>query len=113
MASAYGAKKIVTAKDADGNMTTRTIIVEGQVTIAIPTIRNRTDQQLQSRLLVSELPDFPGRVKHHAAAVSEQLLPDAAAIDHSHERWNRRRPEGTDLMTVGGVLAVVERAGLL
>ena len=71
MASANGAKKIVTAKDADGNMTTRTIIVEGPVTIAIPTIRNRTDQQLQSRLLVSELPDFPGRVKHHAAAVSD------------------------------------------
>jgi DNA primase len=87
MLSKGWAKKIVTARDADGNMTTRTIIVEGPVTIAIPTIRNKTDEQLQTRLLVAELPDYPGRVKHHAAAVSEQLLPDAATIEHSHERW--------------------------
>ena len=54
------AKKIVTAKDPAGNMTTRTIIVEGPVTIAIPTIRNKTDEQLQTRLLVAELPDYAG-----------------------------------------------------
>jgi len=87
MLSKGWAKKIVTAKDPVGNMTTRTIIVQGPVTIAIPTIRNKTDEQLQTRLLVAELTDYPGRVKHHAAAVSEQLLPDAAAIDHSHEQW--------------------------
>jgi DNA primase len=86
MLSKGEAKKVVTAKDADGNMTTRTIVVEGPVTIAIPTIRNKTDEQLQTRLLVAELPDYPGRVKHHAA-VSEQLLPDAAAVDYSRERW--------------------------
>jgi hypothetical protein len=67
-------------------MTTRTIVVDGPVTNAIPTIRNKTDEQLQTRLLVAELPDYPGRVKHHAAAVSEQLLPDAAAVDYSRER---------------------------
>jgi hypothetical protein len=87
MLSKGWAKKIVTSKDALGNMTTRTIIVEGPVTIAIPTIRNKTDEQLQTRLLVAELPDYPGRVKHHSAAVSEQLLPDAAATDYSRERW--------------------------
>jgi DNA primase len=87
MLSKGWAKKIVTAKDADGNMTTRTIIVEGPVTIAIPTIRNKTDEQLQTRLLVAELPDYPGRVKHHAAAVSELLLPDAVTTDFSHELW--------------------------
>jgi hypothetical protein len=87
MLSKGWAKKIVTAKDAAGNMTTRTIIVEGPVTIAIPTIRNKTDEQLQTRLLVAELPDYVGRVKHHAAAVSEQLLPDAARADYSRERW--------------------------
>src|SRR3712207_4953746 len=85
MLSKGWAKKIVTAKDAGGNMTTRTIRVEGPVTIAIPTIRNKTDEQLQTRLLVAELPDYPGRVKRHAA-VSAQLLPDAAAADHSHEK---------------------------
>jgi DNA primase len=87
MLSKGEAKKIVTSKDADGNMTTRTIVVEGPVTIAIPTIRNKTDEQLQTRLLIAELPDYPGRVKHHAAAVSEQLLPDAAAVDYSREQW--------------------------
>jgi hypothetical protein len=57
------------------------------VTIAIPTIRNKTDEQLQTRLLVAELPDYVGRVKHHAAAISEQLLPDAATADYARERW--------------------------
>jgi DNA primase len=87
MLSKGEAKKVVTAKDVDGNMMTRTIVVEGPVTIAIPTIRNKTEEQLQTRLLVAELPDYPGRVKHHAAAVSEQLLPDAAAVDYSREQW--------------------------
>ncbi len=84
MLSKGSAKKIVTAKDSDGNMTTREIVVEGPVTIAIPTIRNKTDEQLQTRLLVAELPDYPGRVKEHSAALSAQLLPDAAVADHSH-----------------------------
>jgi DNA primase len=87
MLSKGWAKKIVTAKDPAGNMTTRTIIVEGPVTIAIPTIRNKTDEQLQTRLLVAELPDYVGRVKHHSATLSELLLPDAATADHSREKW--------------------------
>jgi hypothetical protein len=85
MLSKGQAKKIVTAKDADGNMTTREITVEGPVTIAIPTIRNKTDEQLQTRLLVAELPDYPGRVKEHSSAVSAQLLPGAATADYSRE----------------------------
>jgi DNA primase len=85
MLSKGSAHKIVTAKDADGNMTTREITVEGPTTIAIPTIRNKTDEQLQTRLLVAELPDYPGRVKEHSAAFSAQLLPDAAISDYSHE----------------------------
>ena len=87
MLSKGRAKKIVTAKDTDGNMTTREITVEGPVTIAIPTIRNKTDEQLQTRLLVAELPDYPGRVKEHSSALSAQLLPDAATADYSRERW--------------------------
>jgi DNA primase len=85
MLSKGRAHKIVTAKDADGNMTTREITVEGPVTIAIPTIRNKTDEQLQTRLLVAELADYPGRIKEHSAAVSAQLLPDAATKDYSRE----------------------------
>jgi hypothetical protein len=87
MLSKGEAKKIVTAKDADGNMTTREITVEGPVTIAIPTIRNKTDQQLQTRLLVAELPDYPGRVKEHSSAVSAQLLPGATTVDYSREAF--------------------------
>src|ERR687897_334300 len=87
MLSKGKAKKIVTAKDADGNMTTREITVEGPVTIAIPTIRNKTDEQLQTRLLVAELPDYPGRVKEHSSALSAQLLPDAATADYSREAF--------------------------
>jgi len=87
MLSKGRATKIVTAKDMDGNMTTRTIVVEGPVTIAIPTIRNKTDDQLQTRLLLAELPDFPGRVKEHSEAISEQLHPDFALKDFSYERF--------------------------
>jgi DNA primase len=85
MLSKGRAHKIVTGNDMDGNSVSREITVEGPVTIAIPTIRNKTDEQLQSRLLVAELPDYPGRVKEHSAAISAQLLPDAATVDHSHE----------------------------
>jgi hypothetical protein len=87
MLSKGQAKKIVTAKDAEGNMTTREITVEGPVTIAIPTIRNKTDEQLQTRLLIAELPDYPGRVKEHSSALSAQLLPDAATADYSREAF--------------------------
>ncbi len=99
MLSKGSAKKIVTAKDSDGNMTTREILVEGPVTIAIPTIRNKTDEQLQTRLLVAELPDYPGRVKEHSAALSAQLLPDAAVADHSHLRflWQEGLRQLTDV----------------
>ena len=84
MLSKGRALKIVTAKDAEGNMTTKEIMVEGPVTIAIPTIRNRTDEQLQTRLLVSELTDYPGRVKEHSRGVTEQLHPKFAS-------WTSRR----------------------
>jgi DNA primase len=87
MLSQARAFKIVTAKDADGNMISRKIWVEGPVTLAVPTIRNRIDDQMQSRLLVAELPDYPGRVKKHSQAFSRQLLPDAATEDHAREIW--------------------------
>jgi hypothetical protein len=78
------ARKFVTNKDSQGRSVIQEIIVEGPVTTAIPTVRNKTDDQLQSRLLVAELVDYPGRVKAHSAAVSELLHPDYAVADHSH-----------------------------
>jgi len=79
-------RKFVTDKDpVTGRNMLREIIVEGPVTTTIPTIRNKTDQQLQTRLLVAELPDYKGRVKEHSAAVSELLHPGHGADDFSHE----------------------------
>jgi DNA primase len=87
MLSKGQARKVVTNKDAAGASVAQEIVVEGPITLAIPTIRNKTDEQLQTRLLVAELPDYPGRVKHHAAAVSRQLLPDAAVADYSRQQF--------------------------
>jgi DNA primase len=88
MLSKGSAEKQVTAKDAMGNMTIKIINVQGPITLAIPTIRNKTDEQMQTRLLVAELPDYTGRVKRHSAAHSRLLRSSAyEEIDHDHEVW--------------------------
>jgi DNA primase len=83
MLSKGWAKKLVTNKDSGGRNAIQEIIVEGPVTAAIPTVRNKTDEQLQTRLLVAELPDYVGRVKEHSKAVSELLHPTYSTADHS------------------------------
>jgi hypothetical protein len=83
MLSKGWARKLVTNKDSDGRNAIQEIIVEGPVTAAIPTVRNKTDEQLQTRLLVAELPDYVGRVKEHSRAVSELLNPTYSTADHS------------------------------
>jgi len=55
--------------------------VRGPITTVIPTVRNKLDEQLQTRLLVAELEDYEGRVKKHAQAFSRLLLPGYAATD--------------------------------
>ena len=84
MLSKGWARKLVTNKDADGRNVIQEIIVEGPVTAAIPTVRNKTDTQLQTRLLVAELPDYVGRVKEHSKAVSELLHPSHRTADYSY-----------------------------
>ena len=84
MLSGGKAVKLTVNKSADGANAAQELVVEGPITTAIPTIRNKTDEQLQTRLLVGELPDYEGRVKKHSAAFSELLLPGYAAADHSH-----------------------------
>lgn len=61
--------------------------VNGPVALAIPTVRNKTDDQLLSRLLVLELTDYPGRNRQHSEAVSSLLRPDYAAADFSDEKF--------------------------
>ena len=80
-------RKFVTDKDASGRNVMREIIVEGPATTIIPTIRNKTDDQLQTRLLMAELEDYVGRVKIHSRAISNLYRPDHAAADYSHERF--------------------------
>ena len=88
MLSKWWAKKLVTNKDSDGRNAIQEIIVEGPVTAAIPTVRNKTDGQLQTRLLVAELPDYVGRVKEHSKAVSELLHPSYSTTDYSRRLFH-------------------------
>ena len=77
------ATRLTVNKDSGGRNTAQTLDVEGPVTTTIPTIRNRLDAQLQSRMLLAELEDYEGRVARHSRKVSELLLPDFATEDFS------------------------------
>jgi hypothetical protein len=70
-------------KDADGRNAAQELNVEGPASITIPTVRNKLDGQLQTRMLVAELPDYEGRVAAHSRASSRLLLPYYAAKDHT------------------------------
>jgi DNA primase len=85
MLSGGKAVKFTVNKDASGANVAQELVVEGPITTAIPTIRNKTDEQLHTRLLVGELPDYEGRVKAHCSAASELLLPDFTVKDNSRK----------------------------
>jgi DNA primase len=85
MLSGGKAVKFTVNKDAGGANVAQELVVEGPLTTAIPTIRNKTDEQLHTRLLIGELPDYEGRVKAHSSAASELLLPDFAVKDNSRK----------------------------
>jgi hypothetical protein len=68
---------------SEGRNAAQELNIEGPASITIPTIRNKLDVQLQTRMLQAELPDYKGRVAEHSRAVSRQLLPDHAGEDHS------------------------------
>lgn len=76
------ASHLTVNKTGDGRNTAQELIIEGPVTVTIPTVRNKLDTQLQSRMLVSELPDYDGRVAAHSRAFSRLLLPNQAGEDH-------------------------------
>ena len=69
-------------KTGEGRNAAQELNIEGPISITIPTVRNKLDTQLQTRMLVAELPDYAGRVAGHSRAVSRQLLPDQAGEDH-------------------------------
>jgi len=76
------ASHLTVNKDSDGRNAAQELNVEGPASITIPTVRNKLDGQLQTRMLVAELVDYEGRVAAHSRASSKQLLPNYAAKDH-------------------------------
>lgn len=77
------ASHLTVNKDAAGRNASQELSLTGPAAITIPTVRNKLDGQLQTRMLVAELQDYTGRVAEHSRAVSRQLLPDYAGEDHS------------------------------
>jgi hypothetical protein len=77
------AVRLTVNRDSGGRNTAQELKIEGPVTVTIPTIRNKLDAQLQSRMLTAELEDYEGRVARHSRKVSELLLPDFATEDFS------------------------------
>ena len=86
-----------------GRNASQELNVEGPVSITIPTVRNKLDTQLQTRMLVAELTDYPGRVAEHSREVSRQLLPEQAGEDHGP----RIRAWQTALRSLTGTRRVV------
>ena len=83
------ASHLTVNKTGEGRNAAQELTIEGPVCIIIPTVRNKLDAQLQTRMLVAELPDYEGRVAEHSRAVSRQLLPDQAGKHHGPtvETW--------------------------
>lgn len=81
--SGGSARHLTVNKDGNGRNADQELNAEGPISVVIPTVRNKLDAQLQTRMLVSELADYEGRVANHSRAFSRLLLPDHAAEDHS------------------------------
>ena len=81
-----GRAKLVTVGKFGGEENiVREIELEGPMGLIIPTVRNKLDKQLQTRMLIADLDDYEGRVALHSEAVSAQLAPDYAGTDYSRE----------------------------
>src|SRR5215212_3046793 len=83
--SGGSARHVTVNKDASGRNVGQEFTVEGPVSVTIPTIRNKLDNQLQSRMLIADLKDYEGRVKAHSKAVAEQLSAGYVAAEHDDE----------------------------
>jgi len=70
-------------KDESGRNVLQELDLEGPVSTTIPTIRNKLDKQLGTRLLIASLEDYPGRVAAHSRAVSDQLSAEQGGADHA------------------------------
>jgi hypothetical protein len=73
---------------ANGANEAQELVVRGPITTIIPTVRNKLDEQLQTRLLVAELENYEGRIRKHARAFSRLLLPGYATADNTESVRN-------------------------
>jgi hypothetical protein len=88
---------------SEGPSTFRELGIVGPITVTIPTTRNKLDGQFQTRMLITELEDFEGRVPEHSAQVSKTFLADYAGSDHTSTLLKWRAA----LSTLTGVRRVV------
>jgi DNA-directed RNA polymerase specialized sigma subunit len=79
------AKLVTVGKNSRDENVGQEIELEGPMTLVVPTVRNKLDKQLQSRMLLADIEDYQGRVSSHSGAVSEQISPDYAGTDYSQE----------------------------
>jgi hypothetical protein len=86
MLSQGRAEKYVTNKDDNGSFNFEKIHVEGPMTGVLPTVRNKLEGQLQTRLLITELTDYEGRIGEQTQALSRQYPRKRAAEDSEEER---------------------------
>lgn len=87
----------------DGANEARSLTIEGPITCVIPTVRNKLDGQLQTRMLVVDVADYEGRVQEHTAAFSKTLWASHAVDDQASMIDNWRSALGT----LAGVRRVV------
>ena len=89
--------------NADGANAFRELTIKGPLTVTIPTVRNKLDNQLQSRMLVIELEEFEDRIPKHSEKVSESLVLERALEDHAGElaRWKAALGKLTAIRRVG------------
>ena len=89
-------------KDGGGRDTAQELKIEGPVTTTIPTIRNKLDAQLQSRMLLAELEDYEGRVARHTRKFNESLRADFVTEGFSAriEAWQAALGKLTDIRRV-------------
>jgi hypothetical protein len=81
--SGGSARHITVNRDDSGRAVGQEFTIEGPITVTIPTVRNKLDSQLQTRMLVAGLEDYEGRVGEHSGAVSRLLSSDYAGTDYT------------------------------
>jgi hypothetical protein len=79
------AKLVTVGKFGGEENVAQEIELEGPMGLIVPTVRNKLNKQLQSRMLISDLDEYEGRVAAHSAALSAQLAPDYSGTDYSRE----------------------------